>query len=506
MPPSIDFPQSSHAVVIGSGIAGLLAARVLTDHVDRVTIVERDRISSAPQARPGTPQSRQIHVLLTQGSRLLEDLFPGLMQDLADVGAPAVDWTADTLWLGPEGWMPRSDSGLTTRTCSRICLEWHLRQRLHQNPRIDWQERTTVKTLLTDTMRSQIVGVQLHHLDSDQDSALATDLVIDASGRNSQLPQWLTELGYTPPEETKINSFLGYSTRWYRIPAAQTQDWKVAMISAKPPHHSRAAILYPVERDQWALLLAGMGGDYPPTDEAGFMEFAQSLRHSAIADMIETADPISPIYAYRRTENRWCHYEALSRFPAGLVALGDSVCAFNPVYGQGMTVAALSARLLGDCLQQHPLNGNQDTKLRSLTKLDRQFRRKLGRLLKEPWMMATSEDFRWPTTVGAQPSGLVRMMHRYLDLLFIAVTDSPRIQRILLEVFHMVKPPTALFQPFIVWRVMKLLLGLQPGRPVNLSPLDARAVKTIPSVDQTPINPEAQLERASALEPSALEQ
>lgn len=484
MPPSTSTSPTTHAVVVGSGIAGLLAARVLTDHVDQVTIVERDRISGDPKFRSGTPQSRQIHVLLTQGSRLLEDLFPGLMQELADVGAPAVDWAADTLWLGPEGWMPRSDSELTTRTCSRICLEWHLRQRLHQNPRIDWREHTTVKNVLMDNVRSQIVGVQLHHLDSDQDSTLATDLVVDASGRNSQLPQWLTELGYTPPEETKINSFLGYSTRWYKMPAADNQDWKIAMISAKPPHHARGAMLYPVENDQWAILLVGIGGDYPPTDETGFLEFAESLRHSAIAEVMKTAEPISPIHAYRRTENRWCHYEKLSQFPAGLVALGDAVCAFNPIYGQGMTVAALSARLLGDCLQQHPLHGDQEAKLRSLTQLDRQFRRKLGHLLKEPWMMATSEDFRWPTTVGAQPSGLVRMMHRYLDLLFIAVTDSPRIQRTVFEVFHMVKSPAALFQPFILRRVVKLLLGLQPGRSAEPFPLDARTGQKIDSASK----------------------
>lgn len=487
MPPSTHLPQTPHAVVIGSGIAGLLAARVLSDHVDRVTVIERDRIPSDPQFRPGTPQGHQIHVLLTQGSRLLENLFPGLLQQLADVGAPAVNWTADNLWLGTEGWMSRSDSELNTRTCSRVYLEWHLRQRLRQNPRIHWHEHTTVKQLLTDETRSQITGVQLHNLDTQQESILATDLVVDASGRNSHLPQWLTDLGYTPPEETKINSFLGYSTRWYKIPAAHEQDWKVMIISAKPPDHARAAMIYPVEGDRWALLLAGMGGDYPPTDEAGFMAFAQSLRHPAIADVMQHAEPVSPIYAYRRTENRWCHYDKLSRFPAGLVALGDSVCAFNPVYGQGMTVATQSALLLGECLRQYPLTGDHDEKLRSLTKLDRQFRRKLGHFLKEPWMMATSEDFRWPTTVGAQPSRLVRMMHRYLDLLFVAVTDSPRIQRTVLEVFHMVKPPAALFQPFIVWRVVKLLLGMQPGRSADQPPLDARAGRPVQPIDEQPI-------------------
>ncbi len=261
--------QTAHALVIGSGIAGLLAARVLSDHVDQVTVVERDRIPSDPDFRPGTPQSHQIHVLLTQGSRLLENLFPGLMQELADVGAPEVNWGTDSLWLGPEGWIPRSDSNLTTRTCSRVYLEWHLRQRLRQNPRIHWQERTAVQCLLTDEARSQITGVQLHDLDTQQETTLVADLVVDASGRNSHLPQWLTDLGYAAPEETKINSFLGYSTRWYKMPEAHDQDWKAILISAKPPHHSRGAILYPVQDNQWAILLVGIGGDYPPTDEAG---------------------------------------------------------------------------------------------------------------------------------------------------------------------------------------------------------------------------------------------
>lgn len=238
----------------------------------------------------GVTGDQQIHVLLTQGSRLLEVLFPGLSQELADVDAPEVNWTADSLWLGPEGWMPRSDSELNTRACSRVYLEWHLRQRLHQNPHIHWQERTTVQRLLADETRSQITGVQLHHLDTQQESMLVTDLVVDASGRNSHLPQWLTDL-----------------------------------------------------------------------------------------------------------------------------------------------------------------------------------------------------DYAWPTTIGAQPSRLVRMMHRYLDLLFVAVTDSPRIQRTVLEVFHMFKPPAALFQPFIVWRVVKLLLGMQPGRSADQPPLDTRTDRLVQPVDEPPI-------------------
>jgi 2-polyprenyl-6-methoxyphenol hydroxylase-like FAD-dependent oxidoreductase len=274
-----------HALVIGGSITGLLAARVLSDHFEQVTVVERDRFPDEPQWRPGVPQSHHAHVLLTKGQQILEELFP-------------------------------------------------------------------------------------------------------------------------------------------------------------------------IEGGRWIAILAGIAKDYPPTDEAGFLDFARTLRSPVLYEAIKDAQPISPIYSYRRTENCLRHYEKLSRFPENFIAIGDAVCAFNPVYGQGMTIAALGALTLNQCLKQQQRG--------DLIGLAKRFQKQLAKVNATPWMMATSEDFRWETTEGGRPNWVTRLMHHYLDQVLLLAIESPKTYNVWLEVLHLKKTPTALFQPGILMR----LLGkaIQPSR------------------------------------------
>ncbi|MGQ4650654.1 FAD-dependent monooxygenase [Lyngbya aestuarii] len=342
----------SHALVIGGSIAGLLAARILVNHFSRVSVVERDILPQQPEKRPGVPQASHVHVLLSQGQRILEQLFPGLAAELTAAGAPTVDWTADCCMLGLWGWEPRCPSELITRTSSRNLLEWLVRRRLATYENLQFLAGSQVTKLLTDESHSTVTGVQLRYRNEPQERELTADLVVDASGRNSSVPKWLETLGYLPPPETVINSFLGYSTCWYQRPEGLQADWKALVLTSKPPDNRRTGILYPVEDNRWAVTLSGVGRDYPPTDEAGFLEFARTLSSPIIYEAIKDAQPLSPVYGYRTTENRWRHYEKLSKLPEGLVVVGDAVCAFNPFYGQGMTTAALTALTLDRCLHE----------------------------------------------------------------------------------------------------------------------------------------------------------
>lgn len=449
-----------HALVIGGSMAGLLAARVLVNHFDRVTIVERDRFPEQPTSRQGVPQANHVHVLLTQGQRILERLFPGLEGELTAAGAPTVDWIADWSILGIWGWGPRFRSGLIGRTCSRNLLEWLLRRRLAACDRLQFLEACQVTELLTDGNNSIVTGVRLRCRDEAPIATepkfweLAADLVVDATGRNSSVPKWLVALGYQPPQKTVINSFLGYASRWYQCPEGFKADWQGLTVMSKPPDNGRGGVLYPVEGNRWAITLAGVGKDYPPNDEAGFLDFARSLRSPIIYEAIKDAQPLSSIYSYRRTENCLCHYEKLSRLPEGLIVVGDAVCAFNPVYGQGMTVAALGALTLDECLHQQ-FRHNKG----SLTGLTKRFQKRLAQVNATPWLMATGEDFRWPTTVGGQPEGMTRLMHRYIDQVLLLSVDNPKVYRTFGEVVHMVKPPGALFQPDILAQVLKQAIG-----------------------------------------------
>ena len=170
--------------------------------------------------------------------------------------------------------------------------------------------------------------------------------MVVADGRNSRLPDWLAALGYEPPQETVVNSFQGYASRLYRPPAGFEADWKALYIQQAPPADPRGGVVSPVEGGLWLVSLIGGDGDYPPTDEAGFLDFARSLRSPALYEAIAEAEPLTPIVGQRATENRLRHYDRLGRLPEGVVVVGDAVCAFNPVYGQGMTAAAIGAEVL----------------------------------------------------------------------------------------------------------------------------------------------------------------
>jgi 2-polyprenyl-6-methoxyphenol hydroxylase-like FAD-dependent oxidoreductase len=209
-----------------------------------------------------------------------------------------------------------------------------------------------------------------------------------------------------------------------------------------------------IEGSRWIVTLAGIGRDYPPTDEAGFLDFARSLRNSIIYEAIKDAQAISPIYAYHSTENRWRHYEKLSRLPDGFVLVGDAVCAFNPVYGQGMTAAALGALTLEQCLSKQ-LSRHAD---RNLVGLSRSFQKQLSKVIAVPWLMATGEDFHWHTIVGGRPNFITQLMQLYLDQVLLLAAESADIHRLFLEVMHLLKPPSVFFHTNVLRQVLQRVI------------------------------------------------
>ena len=427
--------------MIGAGIAGLLTARVLSDHFDAVTIVERDRLPEAePSPRAGAPQAGHVHGLLARGHAILEQLFPGLDAELAAAGAPLVDWTQDCWWFTFGGWKPRFPSGILTRTVSRDRLEWTIRRRVEAASRVVVLEQQEVQALLPTPGRAGVAGVLIRERgDADGASAeLGADLVVDASGRGSRAPDWLAALGYARPPETTVNAFVGYASRWYAPPPGWTADWQVLTMVATPPAGKRGGIIQMIEGHQWVVTLAGAARDYPPTDEEGFRAFARSLPSPELYQAIQQAEPISPIRGYRRTENRLRHYERLGRWPAGFLVVGDAVCSLNPVYAQGMTVAALGALVLDRSLHRPWRTGYG---------LARRFQRDLARAQATPWLLATAEDFRHPTTEGRRPAPVSHLMHRYIDQLQLVATESPAVHRALIEVLNLIRPPVGLLAP-----------------------------------------------------------
>ena len=438
-----------NALVIGGSMAGLFAARVLSEHFERVTILERDRFPDGPKFRKGVPQSRHLHGFMIRGRRISDRLFPGLSEELEEAGAVPLDSANDFEWLTPAGFAPRFSSGLPLLMSSRDLLEWTVRKRVAALPQVTFLEKTDVTGLLPTPNGEGVAAVKLRSRKAKGaargQELLRADLVVDASGRNSNASKWLKALGYTPPEETYINSHLGYASRVYRRPERFEQDWKGLNAQATPPEVTCGGVLLPLEGDRWMVTLSGLGGDHPPTDEAGFMDFARSLRTPLLYEAIRDAEPLSAISGYRDTENRRRHYEKLSRQPNNFLVTGDAACAFNPVYAQGMTTAALGAEVLEECLcESHALTG-----------LSKRFQKRLAKATAGSWLLATGEDFRVRDVEGGKASFATRLTHRYMDQVLALSLRDIGVRRTFLEVFHMLKPPTALFGPSVVAKVLR---------------------------------------------------
>jgi flavin-dependent dehydrogenase len=437
--------QRSHAVVMGASLSGLLVARVLSNHFEKVTVLERDTLPNGPEFRSGVPQSRHIHILLVKGRQIFDQYFPGYSEELIASGAVPADIGNEFLYVTMFGPLAPFAAGLNLLLCSRYLMEWKVRERLQAFPNVQILPQVDVTGFLVE--KDRVAGLQYQPRGTKNIETLNADFTVDASGRVSKTDVWLAALGYPRPKMTVVDSHLGYSTRWYKQLQGYNMPWKGVLIGVTPPHNPRGGGWFMLEGGRWAVTLAGTAGVYPPTDEAGFLEFARQLDHPSVYEAICEAEPISQIYGYRRTENQWRHYEDLKRWPGGLIVIGDAVCCFNPVYGQGMTAAALGASLLDDQLQAW----KDDFSPRfGIT-----FQRQLARLLQTPWLVATGEDFRWENTTGDRPGGAARSMQRYIDQVIKLATMDPHAQRRFIEVIHLLKPPSSLFHPRILFPALR---------------------------------------------------
>jgi len=438
------------AIVIGGSIAGLVAGRVLADYFEQVTIIERDDWTEGADFRKGVPQARHPHALLKRGEQILEELFPGLRQQLISEGAVPVNMGSETAWFTFGGWRPRYESSINNIACSRPMLETAIRRKLSNLSNLSFKVGWEVTGLQADSANAKATAVKIRQrAGTQQELIMEADFIVDASGRESHVPEWLEALGYTPPSETVINAFPGYATRIYKRPANFEGYWKLFYIQPTPPNDNRGAIITPLEGDRWHATLIGMSQEYPPTDEASYLEYARSLPTQEFFEAIKEAEPLTPIVGFRSGSNRLRHYEQLPNFLENFVALGDAVYSFNPVYGQGMTVAAISALELGKCLQERQ-NENEN-----LTGLAEQFQNRLMEVISLPWQIATSEDMRWPNTTGVEPNTdpAAALMQNYLTQVMFTTTKNPSVTEAFYRVMNILDTPNVFFQPDLVLQV-----------------------------------------------------
>jgi len=441
---SIPETTTTSAIVIGGSIAGLLTARVLAEYFEQVIIVERDQLPKTAIPCRGVPQSAQPHVLFTLGYRILEELFPGIGKDLEAAGAVPIDWGREFHYFHQGSWNAtcEDDSGLVSVTCTRPLLEATIRRHVAKLSNVEWLENTKVMGLLNQS--DQIIGAR--YRSSGEAQEVQADFTVDASGRSSDTPKWLEEMGAPMPTATVVNPHVSYATQRLKLPAGRQTDWKVMLVSQEAPHNPRLAYLAAVEGGEWIATLGGYGKDYPPLEPEGFLKFASSLAHPAFYEAIKDTEPVTEIKAHRATANRLYHYEQV-KLPDGFAVIGDAVCALCPVYGQGMTVSAMSALVLRDWLKQHdqkgkPLNASS-------------FQKQLAKSLQFPWGMATGSDSQFPTTDGAVSANPVAgLFQQYIERLIEQSKEDAWIHIRFTEVAHMLKSPAAFFDPRLVLKVL----------------------------------------------------
>jgi flavin-dependent dehydrogenase len=441
----------SRAVILGAGMAGLLAASVTNDLFDEVLIIDRDELPGSFAPRHGVPQDRHVHALLARGQQLLEELEPGFTEEAVAQGAVTGDFLDRTRMYLSGHRLRQAHSGLVALSASRPLLEGVLRARVLRHETVRVRERTDAIGLTSDG-DGNVTGVRAvardHH---SAEELIPADLVLDATGRNSRAPAWLSTLGFRSPPEERVRIDVAYSTRHYRL-RDDALDGDLAILEAPTPKHPRGGLLAHVEDDRAVLTLVGVLGDRPPTDPDGFEAFVRTLAHPDIDEALRGAVPVDAPTRYRFSSSRWRHYERQRMVPGNFAVIGDAMCSFNPIYGQGMTVATLEAVDLRDHLQ--------DARTFDARRLYRSF----ARSLLAAWEMATGSDVMQPG-VTIVPSRKQRMLNAYVTRLHASAATDAELSLRFVRVAGLVDPPEALLKPTVLWRTMRPHASSPPTGP-----------------------------------------
>jgi 2-polyprenyl-6-methoxyphenol hydroxylase-like FAD-dependent oxidoreductase len=441
-------------VVIGASVAGLLAARALTDVAESIVVVDRDDPPDAAVARKCAPQGRHVHGVLAGGLDVLQSFFPGILDDLVTDGSHVVDAAQDVLWFNNGGWRLRCQCGIKACIQTRPLLELHIRRRVRNISNVRLLYGTRANGMHLDPARLRITGVLLTN-ESGEETLLPADLIVDCSGRGSQTPTWLAANGIGKPLASTIAVNVGYSTQYFRLSDPSALGWHAMLILSRPPSVTRLGAGFLVEGNALQLTLGGLFRDYPPDDEGGFLKFAESLEHPALFQAIQKATPTSTIFTYRFPAHVWNHYDRLSGLPENLLVMGDALCSFNPIYGQGMTVAALEAQVQARCASETK-DSTIDTK-----RIQDQYFRRISGITKAAWAMATGADLAYPQAEVRRPFGS-NMFNRYIEHLVSLTCSDEKALMAWNQVTQMKRSMSILFTPSIATRVLRRAVTGQP--------------------------------------------
>jgi 2-polyprenyl-6-methoxyphenol hydroxylase-like FAD-dependent oxidoreductase len=433
----------NRAIVVGGSMAGLAAVRVLSDHYRQVILVERDHLEKLHGHRRGVPQNGHAHGLFASGREIWEGFFPGLVEDVLRAGAVKADITRDAHWCFETGEQARFESGLDAVLVSRPLLKGMVRRRVRDLSNVLFLDGRQVKGLATDSSNRRVIGVQV------EGGGLLADLIVDATGRGSRSPQWLEKMRYEPPKQERIEVNLTYATRNFRRAGHHLNGALLASIAATP-EISRGGFLLAQEGNRWSVTLTCYGGQVP-TELSAFIDFAKTLPASYISDVISQAEPLDEAQSARFPTSVRNRYELMDRLPEGFLVVGDAICSFNPVYGQGMSVAALHAVELDKALRANSTN------------LAQSFFTQAARVVDTAWSVAAGNDLRMPGVAG--PRTLIsRFLNWYVAEFQINAQTDTTMAIAFQNATNLLASPQSLLKPGLAARVLSAAFSRHAAR------------------------------------------
>jgi 2-polyprenyl-6-methoxyphenol hydroxylase-like FAD-dependent oxidoreductase len=427
------------AVIIGGSLAGLFAARVLSERFDSVVILERDDLEKTGEGRRGVPQGRHAHALLDAGRARIGGWFPGIEAELIDGGAAVGDPGVDLYWHQGGALRAKYPTGEKAAITSRPFLEEAVRARVEKIDNVELRTGVHAEGLVSTDDKTRVTGVVL-----TDGSTLDATLVLDCTGRMGVTLKWIEELGYAKPAVEEVGIDMRYTTRVFKKNPDMARDWEIALVIGDPPD-SRLAACFPMEGDRWMVTLCGYHGDHAPSDDAGFLAFAKQLPSQVIADVIERCEPIGDYRTHRMQASQRRRVDRLRAAPAGWALFGDAVSSFNPVYGQGMSSAALQAEALGHALDAHTSGVD--------AALTRRIHKGAIKATRNAWSVSTGGDFAHPKTTGKEPPGN-KLINRYVDRVVKAAQTDVEVAKAIDAVGNLVANPESLMKPRILRRVL----------------------------------------------------
>ena len=447
--------EPRRVVIVGASLAGAFAAAAACGAGRSVTVLERDVLPpTGPAPRSGVPQGRQPHVFLNRGLLAVEQLLPGFSAEMLKAGAVALD-TGDLAWLGEFGWNPGGSRQFEVFSASRPLFEHLVLRRVRAMPGVEVRDRVRV-----ESVRRGGPGGPTWLVELTDGSVEAADLVVDASGRGSRLPLWLSAAGVGPVRMSEVDAHVGYATREYAVRSDHVRP--AGIVVQQTPQTLAGGVALPVEGNRWLVGAIGSGDRRPPRDAEGFTNFLDSLSDSALSELVHTGQPLGDVAVHRQTANRRHHYERVRNWPSGLLVMGDALCALNPIYGQGITVAACEALLLRKAIGQGLRPGDERRLLRSFCKVTAL-----------PWAIATGEDPRYPTCTDTGSVGQA-MLHRWTsELSRLSAHGDALAQSSIARVYHLMAPPWLLFRPGLLAAALRARIrgyGPPTPRPQILKP------------------------------------